>query len=280
MSDQTQPSDTNDSAGLDASINAKIQAGFQDLAERLNLPEVEATAQEQSRSLRRAAYLTAGVGLVFSFLFILTFLLARTLPGPAATDAEIVAFYGSNARQQAILVGTYVMPFTGIAFLWFIVALRMWIAASVRHLSELTSNLQLLSGIIFIGLFFVAAAAIAASAVSAQYLSDPVSPQVARQLPQFGIVLVLVFANRMAAIFVFTTSTIGRQSRVMPRWFALLGYAVGLFLLLSAAFNVLLAMVFPIWMIVLCIILLNRARKIPADAVLPTRAQRLTKPTE
>lgn len=279
MSQQPQAQQTNDSGALDASINAKIQAGFQDLAERLDLPELEVTAQERRGSLRRAAYLTASIGLVFAFLFTLTFLLARALPGPAATDQELVTFYGSSAKEQAIIVGTYVMPFTGIAFLWFIVALRMWISASVRRVSDLTSNLQLLSGILFIGLFFVGAGAIASTAVSIEFLSGPLTPQVARQLPQFGIVIILVFANRMAAIFVFTTSTIGRSSKIMPNWFAYLGYAVGLFLLLSSAFSAILAMVFPIWLTVLCIILFVRARRIPADAVLPRRGQPTSKPT-
>ena len=74
---------------------------------------------------------------------------------------------------------------------------------------------------------------------------------------------------RMAAMFVFTTSSIGRNAGILPRWFVLAGYAVGLFLLLSATFSVFLVLVFPVWVLVLCGFLLYRARQIPADAVVP-----------
>jgi hypothetical protein len=80
-----------------------------------------------------------------------------------------------------------------------------------------------------------------------------------------------VFAFRMAAMFVFTTSTIGRSSGVLPRWFAWSGYAVGPFVLLSASFEEWFALVFPIWMLVLSAILMPRARRIPPELTLSTR---------
>jgi hypothetical protein len=77
---------------------------------------------------------------------------------------------------------------------------------------------------------------------------------------------------RMAAMFVFTTSAIGRSARILPRWFAWVGFAVGLFLLLSATFTPLLVLVFPAWVLVLCLILMETARQIPRDARLPVSA--------
>jgi hypothetical protein len=248
-----------------------LEAGFQELADRLNLPSVEVMASERRRSLRSAAYITAGVGLAFSFLFLLTFYLVTRIPGPNAADAQLIEFYGSQDRRRAIVLGTYVMPFAGIAFLWFIVALRMWINASARRVSELTTNLHLVSGVLFVALFFVSAAATAATALTAEFATSFISPTAARLLPEYGSVLLIVFALRMAAMFVFATSTIGRETKVLPRWFVLIGYGVGLFLLLSASLNPLLVLVFPVWMIVLCVILFLRARKIPKDVVVPAR---------
>lgn len=278
MSEQTPKQDANANSSPDESIDAKIHHRIEEVEERIDLPALEERAAERRRSLRRSAYMTAAVGLVFSFFFIATIVLSQNLPKPNASDEEILAYYGGSQSSLAILVGTYVMPFAGIAFLWFIVTLRIWISASAKKISDLTSNMQLISGIIFISVFFVAAAAIATSAVSAEYMSSPVSPDIARQLPQFGMVLILVFANRMAAIFVFTTSTIGLGSRVMPRWFAVAGYVVGAFLLLITTLSPSLAFVFPLWMIVLCVILLVRARQIPADAVVPRRGETLPSP--
>ena len=224
---------------------------------------------ERGRSLRRAAYLTAGVGTAHALLFLLSYWLLTGTPGARASDAELSTFYTSADSRRLILVGLYLMPFAGIAFLWFIVSLRMWIAHSVKQENVLPSNIQLVSGIIFIAMFFTAAAAAAAQAASMEFAAGQIDPVVARQLPQFSSTIMFVFAMRMAAMFVFTTSTIGRSSGILPRWFTLAGFAVGLFLLLSATFSRALVLVFPTWMLVLCTLLLLRARRIPADATLP-----------
>jgi hypothetical protein len=68
---------------------------------------------------------------------------------------------------------------------------------------------------------------------------------------------------RLAAMFVFTTSNITRRHGLLPRWFALVGFAVGLFLLLSASLNPLLIVVFPAWVLVLSVLLLLRVKQMP-----------------
>jgi hypothetical protein len=90
--------------------------------------------------------------------------------------------------------------------------------------------------------------------------------------PKFSSTLLLVFAMRMAAMFVFTTSNIGRAANILPRWFTYAGFAVGLFLLLSATLSALLVLIFPVWILALCVLLLLRARQIPADVTLPAFA--------
>jgi hypothetical protein len=164
-------------------------------------------------------------------------------------------------------VGLYLMPFAGIAFVWFIVALRAWIAASGRPEDILLSNVQLVSGVVFIALFFAAAAAAAAMAASVEYSSDPVDPQVARQLPSLGNALLFVFAMRMAAMFIFATSNIGRRTGQLPTWFAIVGFVVGLFLLLSATFSQLLVLVFPLWILALAVLMVLHARKTSAPVM-------------
>jgi hypothetical protein len=60
-----------------------------------------------------------------------------------------------------------------------------------------------------------------------------------------------------------------RSARILPRWFTLAGFAVGLFLLLSASFEAWFVLVFPAWLLVLTAILLHRAFQIPADLKVP-----------
>jgi hypothetical protein len=229
-------------------------------------------AESHHRSMRRAAMLTVGVGFAHAALFVLAYYLVATTPGGRAPDAEIRDFYVSDARRLT-LVGLYVMPFAGIAFVWFIVALRMWISLSHRRENVLLSNVQLVSGILFLAMFFASGAASAAAAASVEFAGAVVNPDLARQLPLYGSTLLLVFGMRMAAMFVFTTSSIARTTGILPRWFTYAGYAVGLFMLLSASFSPLLVLVFPAWMFTLCILLFVRARRIPVDAAFPVEAR-------
>jgi hypothetical protein len=226
------------------------------------------TSPEHHRSLRRAALLTAALGAVHAVLLLLSYWLLSRVPEPQAADAEIVSFYGSGDSRLTVLVGLYLMPFAGIAFLWFIVALRMWIAHSASRENALLSNIQLASGVVFVALFFAGAGATATLATSVEFADAPIDPAMARQFPQFGNVLLFVFAMRMAAIFVMTTSNIGRTTGILPQWFVWAGFVVGLFLLLSVSFYPALVLVFPIWLIALSVLLLVRARQIPVEVSL------------
>jgi hypothetical protein len=223
---------------------------------------------EHRRSLRRAAYLTIAVGATHAVLFLLSFWLLSTTPNATAPATQLIAFYRSDAHRRVILVGLYLMPFAGIAFIWFIVALRMWITGRVRRENILLSNVQLVSGILYVAFVCASAGALSATAADVEFSDAPIDPMIIRLLPSFGHTIIYVFAMRMAAMFVFTTSTIGRTGGVLPRWFVWMGYAVGLFLLLSATFSPVLVVVFPLWLLALCALLLRWAFTLPADAII------------
>lgn len=215
--------------------------------------------------------LTAIVGAAHAVLFLVSTWLLQDRPGPTASTAEIQDYYSSDDSRRVLLVGLYLMPFAGIAFIWFVVALRMWIEGSSARISILLSNIQLVTGIVYVALFFASAASTSVLAASVEFSDGEIDPVAAHQFPEFGRTLLIVFALRMAAMFVFTTSTIGRASHILPAWFAWGGYAVGLFLLLSASLEPWLALVFPIWLLALSAIMLHRARQIPVDRTIPTR---------
>jgi len=225
-------------------------------------------------TLRRAAQVTAGTGVGFALLFLLSYWLLAHVPGPNASLEEIERFYSDPSDRRRIIVGLYLMPFAGIAFLWFSVTLRMWISGYGGRVDILFSNIQLVSGIIFIALFFVSAASASVLAAGVEFADAPIDPLTARQFPQFGNTLFFVFAVRMAAMYVLATTNIGRIGDLLPRWFTYCGFAVGIFLLLSTTFSRALVLVFPGWMLVLCVILLARARRVPAEATLPAGALR------
>ena len=233
--------------------------------------ETPSTPEARGRSLRRAASLTAIVGIAFAVLFVAAIVLMAQIPTGKASDQEIIDYYSAGDATAPVMVGLYLLPFSGIAFLWFIVTLRMWEAASGRRLNALQSNLQLVSGILFVAIAFVGAAASSVVAVSVQYSEGAIDPAAARQFSTFGNTLMIFFAMRMAAMFVFTTSALGRSAGILPRWFGIAGFVMGLFLLLSASNAPFLVLAFPIWVFLLCLILLRNARDIPRDVRLPAR---------
>jgi len=216
------------------------------------------------RTLRTAARLTAATGAANAVLLLVSFGILRTTPLPTSPDEEFTAYYGGPDRRWVILAGLYLMPFAAIAFIWFVVALRMRVSSPGSREDVLFSNVQLVSGIAFISLLLVGAAAYSVDAALAELTDVPLEPTFARQFPQYGSVMVLVLAMRMAAVFVLATSSIGRHLRVLPVWFVWLGFVVGAFLLLAATLNVALVVVFPMWMLTLCGLLLVRTRRIAA----------------
>jgi hypothetical protein len=238
---------------------------------RASLLERESPGEQPPDPLavRQAAMRTAGIGVVHALLLIAGALLLKTqTPGIAASDEELIAFYQDpDERRMVVFAGLYLIPFAGIAFIWFFVALRMWISASAPRVNLLLSNVQLVSGIIYTALVLAAGGAMSVMAVTVELSDEPIDPLLARQFPQYGASLLLVFAMRMAAMFVLTTTNLGRISGILPRWFVIVGFVVAIFLLLTASLNSMLVLAFPTWVLIACVILFDRARKIPRDLI-------------
>ena len=93
----------------------------------------EAETEADGPSRRKAGFLVVGAGCTHALLFLLSYGLLTSAPGAQAPDEEILAFYQSESRRLYILAGLYLMPFAGIAFLWFCMALRAWIRSASRR---------------------------------------------------------------------------------------------------------------------------------------------------
>jgi hypothetical protein len=220
---------------------------------------------------RRAAILSARLGVVQAVLLLAAYWLLAQAPEADASQQEFIEFYNSGKRNLILAAGLYLMPFAGIGFLWFAVVLRMWMKTTAGE-DALLSNIQLVSAIIYIALFFASAAASSIVALTYDMGSATVATIPNRQFPRYGSALLLVFAMRMAAMFVFTTSSLGKRHDALPRWFVYSGFVVGAFLLLSFTLSAWLILVFPVWILVLSAILLFKARAIPNDEPTPEAA--------
>lgn len=226
-------------------------------------------SDEAARKRRRAASRTAWLAIIHSALVFAAYYLLSSAPEVTASDAEFTEFYASPSNQSALLVaGLYLMPFAGIAFMWFIVALRIWIRRTSGALrDEFYSSGQLVSGIVFLALFLTASASISVLAVGLDAEFGDIDAQTARQFTEMGWALIVVFAMRMAAVFIITTSVLGRRHRFLPVWFVVLGFVIGVALLLSASVSSLLVLVMPLWMLLLGALLMLRAWTSPETLV-------------
>src|SRR4051794_9401081 len=131
----------------------------------------------------RAAF----AGLVFAALFVVGFRLLDEVPKDNATDAELQKFYAGSGSRVLVFAAFYVVPFAGIAFLWFLGALRHRVQHLVGTDDTMLATVQLLSGVLFVAMTFVSAAAGAATAAGIELAGTSVpSASETRQILAFA----------------------------------------------------------------------------------------------
>ncbi|WP_171113963.1 MULTISPECIES: hypothetical protein [Streptomyces] len=193
---------------------------------------------------------TGIAGVVFALLMAAAMILVRiALPGGAG-GAEVAVDAG---QRSAVRTALALLPFAGIAFLWFMGALR---EQAGEGEDRFVSTVFLGSGLVFVAMLFGSAAAAATVLDERQ--------QDASFGRHFAHILLTTYGLRMAAVFIFTTSTIGRRLGVFPRPLVVLGYLAGLTLLVVGADVPWTELVFPAWALIVSLdILLGRR---PADS--------------
>jgi hypothetical protein len=167
-------------------------------------------------------------GIVFSTLYIATLVLIRlAIP---ADPTEPGAWLADPDSRNWVGEALNLVPFTGIAFLWFMAVLRNRIGTLE---DKFFATVFLGSGLLFVAMLFVAAA------ISRGLLdtfgdsgSLPDRSEAYRVGRGMAYSLVNTCGMRMAAVFMFVTSTIGLRMAVFARWVSFVGFALGLALLL------------------------------------------------
>jgi len=195
----------------------------------------------------------AGVaGLLFSVLLTTALVLLGLNPLSRA-DVEPD---GSVRVNGAWLVALYLIPFAGIAFLWFMAVLRRRVG---RMEDQFFATVFLGSGLLFIAMLFAADAA-ASSVIATAGQGDKAGTASTLALGEaLSKTLFYVFAIKMAGVFMLVSSNIGRRTGVIPRWFIIVGPLAGLVMLVSVGFIEPIAVVFPAWVAILSLVLLRTA---------------------
>ena len=220
-----------------------------------------------SASTRRtltAPRAAAVAGIVFAVLLGASLVLIRLSVPTDFADLEISRLTGSNRGR--ILVALTLVPFAGIAFLWFIGVVRDRIGDAE---GRFIATVFLGSGLLFLAMLFVSTAVAGALVVSAGSGGATADAEVWRFGAHASSTILNVYAMRMAGVFMISTATITLRTAVMPRWLAFLGYLLAVCLLFGVSSLPWAELLFPTWVLVVSIHLLLAMRRTDESAAQP-----------
>ena len=195
------------------------------------------------RSRRSAAI----AGIVFAVLLLAGLTMIRI----ALSESTFQALQTDPQRRGLIRLSLHLVPFAGIAFLWFIGVVREQLG-NVED--RLFSTVFLGSGLLFLAMLFMGAVN------STGLLAMLAGPNPNADLFAYGRnstqALISVYAMRMAAVFTLSVSTVGLRTSGLPRWVSFLGYLVALTLLLAAGEHKWFQLLFPTWVLLVSVVIL------------------------
>jgi hypothetical protein len=199
----------------------------------------------------------AVAGILFSVLLLTSLVLIRiSVPANPQDTGEWL-----TSSSRAVNLAVNLLPFAGIAFLWFIGVVRDRLGAEE---DRFFATVFLGSGLLFLAMLF-ASAAIAGGIIS--IFGAMPAMLIESGVYTFGRAVTYeimnVYAMKMAGVFMITTSTLSLRTGIAPRWMAYLGLALALFLLLSIGFFYWAPLVFPLWVLLISvhILLVNLRRQ-------------------
>ena len=207
-------------------------------------------ARQRLRTPRAAAV----AGILFSVLFTTFMVLIRLSLPESLTGSETASWLHGN--ESVISLALTLVPFAGIAFLWFIGVMRDRLGSME---DQFLSTVFMGSGLLFLAMMF-AAAAIAGGIVTSYNIAADVL--VENGVITFGRAVMYtitnVYAIRMAGVFMISSGTLWIRTGVMPRLLAFLTYGLALVLLFTPSFSLWLILVFPAWVLIISVFILVR----------------------
>ena len=206
---------------------------------------------KQEIDLSRARLTTpraaAIAGILFSVLLIIVLVIIRLSIPADPRDAGTWL----TGDWRPIEVALNLLPFAGIAFLWFIGVVRDRLG---EHEDRLFATVFLGSGLLFLAMLFasgsMAGSMLIAYGASSTALESSDTYAFARAATY---VILNTYAIKMAGVFMISTCTLFVRTRVTPRWMALLGYALALLLLVSISSLSWILVVFPLWILLISV---------------------------
>jgi MFS family permease len=197
-------------------------------------------------------------GLLFSVLLIAAFALLRSaVPADRQEPGE---WLRTGASTVALAIN--LIPFAGIAFLWFIGVLRDRLGPME---DRFFATIFLGSGLLFLSVLFLVSAfaggILVAFEAKPEELIGSATFHFARAAVHAAINIYLV---KMASVFMFTASTVFLYTGITPRSLAIAGYLLALLVLFGSYCISWSFYVFPLWVSLISIfIIIDNVRQRP-----------------
>ncbi len=214
-----------------------------------------------TRANLRTPKAAAIAGIVFSILFLVVFwLFRRAIP---ADPLDPGAWLIQDMKSASIALN--IIPFAGIAFLWFMGVLRDRLG---QREDRFFATVFIGSGILFLAMFFASAAMIGSIILvsGSAHTVDMVNSSAFQLVRALAYVVMNVYALKLAGVFMFSASTIIMRTEIAPRWIAFVGYILAALLVLGSSHVGWSVIVFPVWVFLLsAYILIVNLRRPVAD---------------
>lgn len=189
-------------------------------------------------------------GVIYGVLSITTFTIINlNIP---SVNQDTGAWLETSIRPVSFALA--LVPFAGIAFLWFMGVLRERIGLLE---DQFFSTLFMGSGLLYLAMVF-SSAAIAGGTITAYALDPTIVTE--GEIYTFARAVMYrlnnIYSIRMAGMFMFVLATIWVRTGVMPRLLGLITYAVAVVLLVSISFIPWMVEVFPVWVLLVSVYIL------------------------
>jgi hypothetical protein len=159
------------------------------------------------------------------------------------------------ADAKTVGLALNLVPFAGIAFLWFIGVLRDRLG---QREDRFVATVFFGSALLFLAMLFAAAAIIDAVILVASSAepNELISSATFRFARATAYIVMNVYAIKMAGVFMISTSSVHIYTAIAPRWIALLGYVLALILLVGSYYISWSFAVLPVWVLLVSIYVL------------------------
>ena len=189
-------------------------------------------------------------GIAFAVLMIISLVLIRISIPERLDDSG--AWLEEHTQRITFAIG--LIPFAGIAFLWFLGVIRDRLG---DYEDRFFSTVFFGSGLLFTAMTFISGAT-AASLLSFYSLQPELLPLTPTYLFNrvFMFQIINVYGLRMAGVFMMSLGTIWVRTKIMPRLIVFLTYGLALLQLFGLNLSLWFSLAFPGWVFVISVAIL------------------------